>query len=370
MKSSSLFEPFTFKGLNLRNRTVMAPMTRGFAPGGRVTSEVADYYARRAANDVGLIISEGTGVARAASVNGASLPHFHGAEALAAWGQVVGEVHRVGGVMAPQLWHVGAVPSPYGNGPGEDDFESPSGMTSPNSPYGKMLSDSDVADVIAAFARAAADAKQLGFDALELHGAHGYLIDQFFWSETNRREDGWNGDTIVERARFASHLIAAVRNAVGMDFPIILRLSQWKQQNYDARLARTPTEMEQWLRPLVDAGADILHCSQRRFWEPEFPDYDGTDGLNFAGWAKKLMGVPTITVGSVGLSGDFLSAFAGQGSSKAGLDELERRLERDEFDLVAIGRALLNDSAWVGKVRRGATDEVQDFAPSSMAELT
>ena len=75
---------------------------------------------------------------------------------------------------------------------------------------------------------------------------------------------------------------------------------------------RRPAEMEQWLGPLVDAGVDILHCSQRRFWEPEFPEIDGEHGLNFAGWAKKLTGAPTISVGSVGLSGDFFGAFQGQ----------------------------------------------------------
>jgi 2,4-dienoyl-CoA reductase-like NADH-dependent reductase (Old Yellow Enzyme family) len=171
------------------------------------------------------------------------------------------------------------------------------------------MTDHDVADTIAAFAAAAADAKRLGFDAAELHGAHGYLIDQFFWDGTNGRKDRFGGISIGERARFAAEIIRSVRAAVGASFPIIIRLSQWKQQDYTARLARTPAEMEEWLRPLVDAGADVLHCSQRRFWEPEF---EGSD-LNFAGWAKKLTGVPTITVGSVGLSGDFMSAFHGRG---------------------------------------------------------
>jgi 2,4-dienoyl-CoA reductase-like NADH-dependent reductase (Old Yellow Enzyme family) len=83
---------------------------------------------------------------------------------------------------------------------------------------------------------------------------------------------------------------------VGEEFTIILRLSQWKQQDYKTRLAFTPNEMEDWLLPLKEAGVDIFHCSQRRFWEPEF---EGSD-LNFAGWAKKITGQPTITVGSVG----------------------------------------------------------------------
>ena len=229
------------------------------------------------------------------------------------------------------------------------------------------MSEEAVADTIAAFARAAADAKALGFDTLEIHGAHGYLIDQFFWSATNQRQDRWGGATIGERSRFAAEVVAAMREAVGPDYPILLRLSQWKQQDYTARLAATPREMEQWLVPLVEAGVDILHCSQRRFWEAEFPEVDGERGLNFAGWAKKITGVPTISVGSVGLSGDFFGAFRGQSSQVASLDGLVERMERGEFDLIAVGRALLADPDWVEKVRHGA--DVADFDPAALAVL-
>jgi 2,4-dienoyl-CoA reductase-like NADH-dependent reductase (Old Yellow Enzyme family) len=146
---------------------------------------------------------------------------------------------------------------------------------------------------------------------------------------------------------------------------VIIRLSQWKQQDYNVQMAKTPQEMEAWLRPLADAGADIFHCSQRRFWEPEFAGSD----LNFAGWAKKLTGCPTITVGSVGLSGEFLAAFAGESSKPAPLDELVKRFERGDFDLVAVGRALINDPQWVQKVRDGRSAELQDFSPASLATL-
>ena len=124
--------------------------------------------------------------------------------------------------------------------------------------------------------------------------------------------------------------------------------------------------MDAWLGPLVAAGADIIHCSQRRFWEPEF---EGSD-LNFAGWAKKVTGAPTITVGSVGLTGDFIAAYGGESSKPASLDELVRRLDRHEFDLVAVGRALLQDPRWVDKVREGRSEELMDFERSAMMELT
>ena len=105
----------------------------------------------------------------------------------------------------------------------------------------------------------------------------------------------------MKRTRFAADLIRAVRKLVGPDFPISLRISQWKLQDYPAKLASTPQELEAWLVPLADAGVDIFHCSQRKFWEPEF---DGSD-LNLAGWAKKLTGKSTITVGQLGFLGTF-----------------------------------------------------------------
>ncbi len=156
---------------------------------------------------------------------------------------------------------------------------------------------------------------------------------------------------------------------MGSQYPIILRLSQWKQQDFAVRLAVTPGAMADWLVPLVDAGVDVFHCSQRRFWEPEFPEIDGEAGLNFAGWAKKLTGASTISVGSVGLSGDFLGAFGGEGSKPASLHNLVHRMERGEFDLIAVGRAILNDPEWVRKVRTGDDEGLRDFSAAAFAEL-
>jgi len=110
---------------------------------------------------------------------------------------------------------------------------------------------------------------------------------------------------------------------------------------------------------------DIFHCSQRRFWDPEF---DGSD-LNFAGWAKKLTGKTTITVGSIGLSGDFLAAFKGDASTPSSLDELTRRLDRGDFDLVAVGRVLLADAGWTRKIHEGRSSELKGFSKEALATL-
>lgn len=356
-----LFQPFRLKTLSLKNRFVMAPMTRQFSPGGVPTPEVAAYYRRRAEGEVGLILSEGTVIDRPSSANNPDIPHFYGDKALAAWKHVIDGVHQAGGAMGPQIWHVGNVAS------GEPNWnpEGPSGIVKPGENAGRTMSESDIADTIAAYGRAAGDAKRLGFDMVEIHGAHGYLIDQFLWSGTNRRTDGYGGATLRERARFAAEVVKSARKAVGEDFVICLRLSQWKQQDFSAKLAETPAEMESWLGLLAEAGVDIFHCSQRRFWEPEF---EGSD-LNFAGWAKKLTGKAAITVGSVGLSGEFIKSFAGEGSAPAPLDELMRRFDRGDFDLVSVGRTLLSDPVWVRKIREGRHSELVGFSKEAMAAL-
>jgi 2,4-dienoyl-CoA reductase-like NADH-dependent reductase (Old Yellow Enzyme family) len=151
-------------------------------------------------------------------------------------------------------------------------------------------------------------------------------------------------------------------------FPVILRLSQWRPKDFSARLAETPQAFEQWLGVLVDAGADAFHLSQPKFWEPAFPEFDAE--LNLAGWAKKLTGATAITVGAVGLSGDVYESFHGKSARTASLDGLLARLERGEFDLVAVGRALLQDPTWLAKVRQGRCEQIADFTPQAFTTLS
>lgn len=348
-----LFQSFQAENLSLPNRTVMAPMTRGFSPDGVPGTDVAAYYRRRAENDVGLILTEGTAINHPAAVSGSSIPNFHGEAALNGWSQVVKEVHEAGGKIMPQLWHVGLTRK-IGDLPNVEALPiGPSGLNLSGEEVTNPLTEAEIAELIEAYAQAATDAKRIGFDGIEIHAAHGYLIDQFFWEKTNKRTDRYGGD-IAGRTRFAVEIVEACRRAVGPDFPIILRFSQWKMGDYKAKIANNPDELAEFLTPLVNAGVDIFHCSTRRFWEAEF---EGSS-LNIAGWTKKLTGKPTITVGSVGLDGEFTS---GKGASTTSLDGLIERLENEEFDLVAIGRSLLNDPKWVTKVRDGHSDELEAF---------
>ncbi|MEO9971632.1 MAG: NADH:flavin oxidoreductase [Hyphomonadaceae bacterium] len=362
--SNALFQPFTCRGMTVPNRIVMAPMTRSFSPNGVPGEDVADYYERRAAADVGLIVTEGTTIARGGASNDPRVPNFHEEAALKGWANVVEKVHGVGGKIAPQLWHVGMMRK-AGTGPDPDAVsDSPSGKTHQGKQIQPEPSESEVADMVMAHANAAGDAAKLGFDSIEIHGAHGYLIDEFFWNVMNTREDKYGGG-LPERAKFAGEIIAECRKQVGEEIPIILRFSQWKQQEFTARLAETPQELEAFLKVFVDAGVDILHCSQRRWWETEF---DGSD-MNLAGWSKKLTGLPTITVGSVGLDSDFVGSFQGEGSKTRPIIDVIERLETGEFDMVAIGRALLQDPFWAQKIKQERHDELTAYDAKSMMTL-
>jgi 2,4-dienoyl-CoA reductase-like NADH-dependent reductase (Old Yellow Enzyme family) len=366
MPVNALFQPVQLGTLKLASRVVMAPMTRSFSPGGIPDAKVVEYYRRRARAGVGLIITEGTTVGHKAANGYPDVPQFYGDKALAGWRRVVEAVHAEGGKIVPQLWHVGNVRKlgtpPEPEVPGYGPMEKRKG----DRVVVHGMSHADIAEVIAAFAQAAADAKAIGMDGVEIHGAHGYLIDQFFWEGSNQRTDEYGGD-LAQRSRFAIELVQAVRAAVGPGFPIIFRFSQWKQQDYSARLVQSPEELAVFLQPLADAGVDIFHCSTRRFWEPEFQG----SPLNLAGWARKLVGKPTITVGSVGLDGEFLQFMVDTDkvAQPASLDNLLERLGREEFDLVAVGRALLVDPDWAAKVRDGREQDILPFSREALASL-
>jgi len=335
-----LAKPATIAGLELPNRLVMAPMTRAMSPGGVPSEDVAAYYERRAGSGIGLIITEGIYVDHPSAGHEPDVPRLVPDESAEGWRRVVARIHDAGGRVAAQLWHLGSEREAVDGVPAW----TPSGVREDGSPRGWAMTHDDMREVSDAFARSAARAREVGFDAVELHGAHGYLLDEFLWSATNRRMDEYGG-VAGSRAAFPAAVVAAVREAVGPDYPIIYRFSQFKNRAYGAQVATSPDELGSLLGPLVAAGIDMLHASTRRFWEPAFPG----STLSLAGWAKTLTGLPTITVGSVGLAEGFLTDPHAPGSLKS----LCERFERGEFELVAVGRGLLANPDWAHKIRLG-----------------
>lgn len=175
------------------NRFAMAPMTRSASPGGVPGENVAAYYRRRAAGGVGLIITEGVFIPHDAAGGQSNVPRLAGADSLAGWSAVTDAVHGEGSVIAAQLWHQGVERGvdPEFN-PGVESV-SPSGLAGDASPRGRALQTGELAPLAGQYAEAARNAKAAGFDAVELHGAHGYLLDQFLWERTNVRADGYGG---------------------------------------------------------------------------------------------------------------------------------------------------------------------------------
>ena len=361
---SKLFEPVTIGTLQLRNRTVMAPMTRRASPGGIPGDDVHAYYLRRAHGGVGMVISEGLAIDHPAAIHNPDVPNIFASDAVAMWRRIAADVQAAGAAFMPQLWHTGGARTKYDGVVNPQAASiSASGVYFPGQPYGDPVSEAEIEAAVLSYGRAANAAMRAGCDGINLHGAHGYLIDSFFWSETNLRGDGYG---LSARTRFACEVITECRRQTRPDFPIMLRFSQFKEQAYEAKLASDPAELEAFLAPLVQAGVDVFDCSARRFWLPEFAGSE----LNLAGWTRKLSGVPTMAVGSVGLDNDVIATqHQGQSSGVASLDTLEAMLARGDFDLVGIGRALISDADWVRKVEQGRLGELRGFDVADLATL-
>ncbi len=357
---SPLFEPFTINGLTLANRFVMPGMQRMWCEDGRPLPRLAQYYRRRVEGGVGLVITESCAVDHPSSTQTPQFTRINDAT-VDAWAECVRAVKDAGGRIFLQLWHEGAVRKEGGDGPySRYPSLSPSGLVYAGKPNGQACTAEDLASIRDAFVRGACAAREIGADGVEVHACHGYLLDQFLWDETNRRSDGYGGDDIRARVRFPAEIVAAIRAAVGADFPISFRFSQWKEVNYDARIAPTPEDLGMMLADLRAAGVDVFHASARRFWIPEWPGSD----LGIAGWTKSLTDRSVIAVGSVGLDTDVMENFFGKEAQSTGADgfaELLRRFHNREFDLVAIGRGQIGDPDWVNKIREGRFDELRLF---------
>ncbi len=330
-----LFEPFSLGRLQLRNRLVMAPMTRGRAENGVPTSLMAEYYRRRAAGGLGLIITEGTLIDHPLANAYGDVPYLR-PDTVEAWRAVNHAIHAEGCASVVQVWHCGPESRP--------DIAAFSVMEGGEEVV-RVATRADELDLLERYRCAAGLAVESGFDGLELHGAHGYLLDSYLRS--SRRE-------------FVHEVVRATRETVGPDFPILFRFSTWRVGGYDDSYIHSPEELKALVLPLRDAGVDLLHASVRRYWEPVF---EGSE-LSYAGWARRVSGLPSMVVGSIGLEP---AAFAGSGPD--GVDALRSRLAAGEFDLVAVGRALLTEPEWANKVRYTRLDAIAPWYQGARDEV-
>lgn len=365
---SGLFEPIHIKGVSIKNRFVMPGMQRGWCEQGRPMAIMHDYYRKRVLGGIGLVIGEASLIDHPSSRWESHYPRLN-PDTYDAWALAIDAVHEAGGRIFLQLSHPGAIRLDEQAKP--DEYYpalSPSGLFKGDRGNGRAATLAELEEIRDAFASAARFAKQAGADGVEIHGCHGYFIDQFLWAETNLREDRYGGATIAERVSFPAEIVQAVRNEVGNDFLISFRFSQWKEVDYKARIVETPEALKNFLDILVAAGTDIFHPSVRRF---DTPEWAGSD-LGLSGWTKSLTDALVIAVGSVGLTVDFMESLIGNVEGhfpgEARMEELARRYRNGEFDMVAVGRSLISDPEWVNKIRDQRFSEIKPFVKQDLGK--
>lgn len=340
MRFNHLFSPITLNGMTLKNRAVMPPMGTGYGNAdGTVSDRLLAYLARRAQGGTGLIITEVCAVVP----RGKGFPKEIGIwndEFIPGLSRIPEALHRYGAKAALQLHHAG-----------RETFEAAAGAP-PEAPSAipsvilgqpcEAMSRERIAEVIEAFAKAAVRARQVGFDAVELHGAHGYLLNQFLSPFSNQREDEYGGSE-ENRMRFVLEIIETVRRAVGGDFPLWIRVSadEMIRGGYDLSF------MQRFAPRMVDAGIDAIHCSVGVYSTPgslSIASMDTEAGFNLfrARALKDVVNVPVIGVGRINRP-----------------ELADEAIARGDADLISFGRQHLTDPDFINKAREGNLDDIR-----------
>lgn len=363
---SPLFTPYKLGEREIRNRFVMSPMTRNLCPMGIPTEDMRAYYRSRARGGVGLIITEGVYINHPGANAEPDVPAFFGEECLDAWKRIVDDVHAEGCQIVPQLWHNGLIRRPGAEPDPSVPGYGPMEILEDGKIVVKQITRSDMEDIIAAYVEGAVYAEQLGFDGVQLHAAHEYLLDNFLWEKQNQRDDDYAG-SLENRLRFPVEIAQAMRASISDDFPLWLRYSQWKMSDYNAKIAQDPAELAVILNAFSDAGIDIFDVSTRRFWDPAFAGCENT----LAALTRKITGKPVMMVGGVGVERAFtVEALDGEVQpSYRRFKDMVEGLARDDFQLVGVGRALLSEPDWVRKVAAGRYDEIRPYTKASYKSL-
>ncbi|MDQ0418879.1 N-ethylmaleimide reductase [Croceifilum oryzae] len=334
IEDTKLFDPIQVGSWSLRNRIAMAPMTRCFANDetGVVGSEVVEYYRKRAADGIGLIITEGIVISPRAKGN-PGVPGIYTKEQIGSWKPVTEAVHKEGGTIIAQIWHVGRMS--HHELAGGQMPQAPSAIAAKGDvprfrkPYDtpEEMTLEDIQEVINQYAQAAKNAVEAGFDGVEIHGAHGYLIDQFTYEFANKRIDQYGGD-LKKRLTFMKEVVQAVIEAVGAD-KTLLRFSAFKGDN-PAYMWDNPEEaVKTFVEMFKEVGLTMIH--------PSTMDYTRviSDGKNFHQLVRKYWDGIMVGVGSLNPK------------------EAEKSLQEGTIDVAAFGRPLIANPDFVHRLKQG-----------------
>ncbi|NML22014.1 NADH:flavin oxidoreductase [Pseudoflavitalea sp. G-6-1-2] len=345
-----IFQPLQRQELSLKNRLVIAPMSRVSAGAdGSATAEMAEYYAAFAKGGFSMVITEGNYTDEAASKGYPNQPGLTSPLHALAWKPVVDQVKSHGALIIAQLMHAGAL-SQY-----SDDTKAPSAVQpvgvkmaqyggTGGYPFPKAMSLDDIDIVKNGFVKAARFALQAGFDGVELHMANGYLLDQFLTPELNVREDLYGGST-SNRFRIAAEIIQSIREFVPPHFLVGIRLSEGKVNDLKYRWKEGEAMAVEVLEEVRKAAPDFIHIAvQSGEWER---DSFYSSGTSYSALAKQITGKVVIANG--------------------GMHQLTRAstaIEDAHADLLAIGKAALADPAWPLHTLNGA--QARAFHPDML----
>lgn len=348
IEKSILYTPATIGNVVLKNRIAVAPMTRTSASAdGLATDDMARYYARFARGGHSLVITEGVYPDLLYSQGYLNQPGIANEPQAAAWRKVVDAVHAQGGKIFIQLMHAGAlsqgnhwaretvapsVVQPVGAQLGFYRGEGPY-------PLPKELALDDIARVIQAFAAAAGRAKAAGFDGVEIHGANGYLLDQFLTRHTNQRADQYGGAT-QHRVRLLVEVSQAVRRQVGKDYTVGMRISQGKVNDYEHKWADGEQDAKIIFESLATAGLDYIHTTEFDASAPAF-----AEGESLAALARRYGNLPVIANGQLGQH-----------------DKAAALVERGDATVVTLGKTALANPDWPLRIAEAAPVAEFDYA--------
>ena len=316
---ASLFEPIEIKGLSLKNRLVMPPMGTNMSTGnGEVTDRHVRHYSARAMGGVGLIIVEHTYVLRDGKASEGQLGLYDD-KLIPSFEYLVDTIHAEGARIVLQLNHAGA------RAPREITGEKPAGpwnVISPNvNEVPRPLTTTEIQQIVTSFGRAAHRAIKAGFDSVELHGAHGYLLGQFLSPYTNKRNDAYGGD-LANRILFPLEVVKEVKSGLDKDIPLFYRLGA--DDMVEGGLSRQEAKLA--VQQLERAGVDVIDVSGGLVGSGR--EYFTEQGyfVPLAEGIKGMVKVPVIGIGNI-----------------TEPEYADRIVREQRVDLVAFGRMLLSN---------------------------
>ncbi len=337
MDKDILFSSFQLKNFKLKNRIGVAPMTRMSSPGGSIPrQDVLDFLVRRAKNGAGIVYTEGIVTDYESAQGYPGQGRILTQPQINAWKPVVEEIQKGGAIAIMQIFHCGRIAWPEVNPANRVIAPSPIAPKQDNpltgSPYPvpEAMSLFDIEHVISGFAETAKGAVEAGFDGIEIHGAHGYLINQFLSSYSNQRTDGYGG-SVENRYRFAHKIIQAVSKVIPENCLLTFRISDWGVADMEVSLFDTKEEYQEIIKLLSNDPLDAISVSTYEYHAKAF----GTD-QNMSRITREATKLPIMICGKI-------------------YDRTSAEDALRDADIVLSAKSILLNPDWVEDVRAGKT---------------